>query len=240
MKQMATEQVGDSLRAGNASWSFGGDVPDTFDEHVERSVPLYHEGHDLVLGLADFFLSGGSTCYELGCSTGALIHKIAQRHREKRIRAFGIDIQPEMIAYARKHCGSPPVTFVEADIVEADLEPADLVVSYYTMQFVRPRYRQDVIDRIYETLHWGGALVLFEKVRSPDARFQDIMTAMYTDYKRMRGYRPDEILAKARSLKGVLEPFSSQANIDMLRRAGFVDVMSVMKYLSFEGFLAIK
>jgi tRNA (cmo5U34)-methyltransferase len=41
-------------------------------------------------------------------------------------------------------------------------------------------------------------------------------------------------------LKGVLEPFSSKANIDMMARAGFEDIITVIKYICFEGFLAIK
>jgi tRNA (cmo5U34)-methyltransferase len=48
--------------------------------------------------------------------------------------------------------------------------------------------RQTLIDRIYERLHWGGALIMFEKVRAPDARFQDYATQIYTDYKLRRGY----------------------------------------------------
>ena len=47
-------------------------------------------------------------------------------------------------------------------------------------------------------------------------------------------------MAKSDSLRGVLESFSSAANIDMLRRAGFADVMSIFKHVCFEGFLAIK
>ena len=132
------------------------------------------------------------------------------------------------------------VSIVTADIADFDFEPADLIVAYYTVQFIRPRYRQLLIDRIYSSLNWGGAFVLFEKVRSPDARFQDVMTALYTDYKIDRGYSADEIVGKSRSLKGVLEPFSTQGNLDLLSRAGFSDVMSVMKYVCFEGFLAIK
>jgi tRNA (cmo5U34)-methyltransferase len=54
------------------------------------------------------------------------------------------------------------------------------------------------------------------------------------------GYSPDEIVSKTRSLKGVLEPFSSKGNYDMLERAGFQDVNTVLKYLCFEGVLAIK
>ena len=81
---------------------------------------------------------------------------------------------------------------------------------------------------------------MVEKVRAPDARFQDIMNQVYVDYKLAQGFSSSEIVNKSRSLKGVLEPFSSKANIDMLKRAGFKDVLSVFKYGFFEGFLAIK
>src|SRR3546814_18381109 len=89
--------------------------------------------------------------------------------------------------------------------------------------------RQQLIDKIYQTLQWGGAFLLFEKVRGPDARFQDILTTLYNDHKLKQGYTPDEIVSKARSLKGVLEPFSTQGNLDLLKRAGFADVTTVMK-----------
>jgi tRNA (cmo5U34)-methyltransferase len=136
--------------------------------------------------------------------------------------------------------GLDNVSFLVDDITQVPLEPCDLVTSYYTIQFVRPSVRQQLIDRIYQSLQWGGAFVLFEKVRGNDARFQDILTGLYTDYKLDQGYSADEIVAKSRSLKGVLEPFSSQGNIDLLRRAGFTDVTSIFKYICFEGFLAIK
>ena len=53
-------------------------------------------------------------------------------------------------------------------------------------------------------------------------------------------FNETEIIHKSRSLKGILEPFSTQANFDMMRRAGFEDCMTVAKNLCFEGFLAIK
>jgi tRNA (cmo5U34)-methyltransferase len=100
--------------------------------------------------------------------------------------------------------------------------------------------RQQFFDKIYASLNWGGALLLFEKVRAPDARFQDLATTVYNDFKLAQGYTGEEIVAKTRSLKGVLEPFSTQGNLDMLARSGFVDMMTVMKWVNFEGFLAIK
>ena len=49
-----------------------------------------------------------------------------------------------------------------------------------------------------------------------------------------------EILLKTRSLRGVLDPYTSEENIRYLKRAGFKDIMSVQKFLCFEGFLAVK
>ena len=37
-----------------------------------------------------------------------------------------------------------------------------------------------------------------------------------------------------------MEPFSSDANLKMLKRAGFKDIITILKFLNFEGFLAIK
>ena len=62
----------------------------------------------------------------------------------------------------------------------------------------------------------------------------------YNEFKIQQGFRPNEIIAKSNSLKGVLEPFSTLGNISLLKRAGFKDIMTVFKYGSFEGFLAIK
>lgn len=235
-------KVGHNIAAENASWSFGGDVPDHFVPHIRQSVPLYDEGHALVCELSDFFISARSVVYELGVSTGQLLRRLAERHPQKpEVRWIGLDVEPAMAAKARAHCaGIPNISIEEADIRLCELEPADMIVAYYTMQFVPPRDRQALFDRIYQALNWGGAFIMFEKVRSPDARFQDIMTSLYNDFKLKQGFTPDEILTKTRSLKGVLEPFSTEGNLGLLQRAGFVDVTTVLKYVCFEGFLAIK
>ena len=54
------------------------------------------------------------------------------------------------------------------------------------------------------------------------------------------GYSHEEILNKTRSLKGVMEPFSTNGNLDMLKRAGFKDISTVIKDICFQGFIAIK
>lgn len=235
------ENTGDKIQAKNASWSFGGNVCDKFDEHVSKSVPLYKIGHDLILKISDFFINNESVCYELGCSTGPLTYALAERNQNKKARFIGYDIEEPMVNKARERCKDmKSVTLKASDILDVEFEKADLIIAYYTIQFIKPKNRQLLIDRIYQSLNWGGAFLLFEKVRAPDARFQDMMTTIYTDYKIDQGYNADEIVSKTRSLKGVLEPFSTQGNRDLMTRAGFVDIMTVMKYVSFEGFLAIK
>jgi len=233
--------VGDSIKAENANWTFSGKVSKTFDQHVSKSVPFYHEGHDLIAKISDFFLQNGSLCYDLGCSTGELTRILAARNRNKDVQFIEIDREDGMVEEAREKCKDfTNVKVIKSDLIEIEFEKADLIVSNYTIQFTKPKNRQILFDRIYNSLNWGGGFLLFEKVRAPDARFQDMTTAIYTDFKIEQGYNADEIVSKTRSLKGVLEPFSTQGNLELLKRAGFVDVMTIMKYVCFEGFLAIK
>jgi tRNA (cmo5U34)-methyltransferase len=233
--------VGDGIEADNAAWSFDA-AADGFDAHVRKSVPLYDEGHELVCQLSDFFLPPDARVVELGCATGALARRLLDHHAKRAdLRYLGIDSSAAMIEAAAARCaGDPRARFALEDVAALAFEPCSLVVSYYTLQFVHPRSRQDVIRRIYDALEWGGAFLLFEKVRAPDARFQDVASQIYQEFKLQREFSEAEILNKQRSLKGILEPFSTQGNLDLLRRAGFVDVMTVMKWVCFEGFLAIK
>jgi tRNA (cmo5U34)-methyltransferase len=233
-------QSGDKIDAKNANWKFNGSMVEHFEAHVKKSVPLYEEGHDLIKKLSDYFVKDDSLCYELGSSAGTLTNKLATHHAFRNAKFTGIEIEQDMVNKANELYKSPNLSFICDDMNTMTLEKSDLIVSYYTIQFIHPKLRQQLIDKIYESLNWGGAFILYEKVRANDARFQDIISNLYMEYKLDQGYQPKEIIAKAKSLKGVLEPFSTEGNIDMLKRAGFVDILSVQKYMNFEGFLVIK
>ena len=80
-----------------------------------------------------------------------------------------------MIDKAREHCkDAMNVEILQEDVRLFEYENADMMVSYYCMQFIPPRDRQEIFNKVYKSLNWGGAFILFEKVRGPDARFQDI------------------------------------------------------------------
>ena len=77
------------------------------------------------------------------------------------------------------------------------------------------------------------------KNKSARCKIQDYLNHAYTNFK-LQKFSSSEIISKANSLIGVMEPFSSQGNIDLMKRAGFKDICTVSKVLCFEGFLAIK
>ena len=132
------------------------------------------------------------------------------------------------------------ISFIHADIVKYKFKKCDLVSSYYTMQFIEPSKRQLVLNKIFKSLNIGGSFVFFEKVRATNSKFQDIFSSNYNEFKIRNGFSKKEIFDKTRSLRGVLEPFTTKKNIAMLKKAGFADVEIVMKYNCFEGYLAIK
>ncbi len=231
---------GDNIKTTSASWTFGDDVPKNFSSHVSKSVPLYDLGQDLILEYSEFFVAPKDIIYDVGCSTGVLTAKLADKYKDKNISIIGLDIQANMIGQAKKENDRKNIKYIKSDIFKNVFKKTNLIVSYYTIQFTPPKMRQEIFNKIYESLNWGGALLMFEKVRAPDARFQDYSVQIYNEYKLKSGYDEANIINKSRSLKRVLEPFSSEANYELMKRAGFKDIMTIQKYVCFEGFLAIK
>jgi tRNA (cmo5U34)-methyltransferase len=231
--------VGDGITTPAGSWTFGGEVPAAFDAHVARSVPAYTEGQELIADIADQLVPPGGRVYDLGCSTGSLTAQLAERLAPRRVEVIGVDREPGMIERAELRCaGLPQVRFETASLQELTLEPADLVVSYYTLQFVPLRARSEILARIHEALVPGGTFVLFEKVLASSARNQATAAGAYADWKGRQGFDDEEIAAKARSIRGVLQPLSPEENDAMLRAAGFDDLMRVFRWVLFEGLIA--
>tara|TARA_B100000427_G_scaffold297240_1_gene277469 strand:+ start:23 stop:724 length:702 start_codon:yes stop_codon:yes gene_type:complete len=221
------------------TWKFNKNVTLNFDNHVKKSVPFYEVSHDITLQLTNFFLKEKSVCYDLGSSTGILLNKIYLKYKkEKKLKLIGIDNSKEMVKYAKKKYSK--INFINKSLINYKFKKSDMITSLYTMQFVNPKDRQVLFNNIYKSLNWGGAFVLFEKIRGSDARFQDILNFLYFDFKKKKGLKKNEILNKEESLRSVLEPYTINANIDFLKRAGFKDIMPIMQYLNFKGFLAIK
>ena len=44
-------KIGNKVYSNNSNWSFSGKIVNKFDKHINDSVPLYQEGHKIILNL---------------------------------------------------------------------------------------------------------------------------------------------------------------------------------------------
>ena len=140
--------AGDGIKTESASWTFGNDVPKSFSDHVKKSVPLYGLGQDLILDLSDFFVSTGSNIYDLGCSTGVLTAKLADKHSAKKTTIIGIDCEKNMIDQANVENPRDNINYLNEDMLYSEITQTDFIVSYYTIQFTHPKVRQLNFNKI--------------------------------------------------------------------------------------------
>ena len=225
------------------AWTFGDNVPKKFNAHIEKSVPYYKEGHELIKKLSDFFLTNKSRCYDLGSSTSSLLIKLSKFSNKKDLQFIGLDVEKSMVEFSKKNIKNKKIKNIKIlckDIAKYNFKKSNLIISYYTIQFVNPSYRQKLINKIFDALNWGGAFIFFEKIRGNDARFQDILTSLYSDFKEQNNFPALDILKKTKSIRGVFEPYSNFGNKSYLKRAGFKDVQTIFQYLCFKGYLCIK
>ncbi len=234
--------VGSGIESSDSSWKFSGKVAEKFPEHVRRSVPYYEDGHNLIANLSNFYLKDNSVCYEIGTSHGELIEKVYKKNVALKNTSYvGIDISKDMINKANQRVpNNNQIYFKATDAVSSDYKDSDLFISNYSMQFIPLEQRYKMAGKIYNSLNKGGGFILFEKVLDDASIFQDIVSQLYVEFKIENGFSFGEIISKSKSLKGVLTPLTTSGNIDMLKQAGFKDITTIMKYLNFEGFLAVK
>ncbi len=224
-------------------WSFGGKIPKNFDTHIKKSVPFYSEGHQIIIGLSDYFLSKNSVCYDLGCSSASLLTRLSKFTNKDKIKFYGLEINKDMYKFAKKNLKFSKIRNIKLynkDVNNFKLSKSNLIISYYTLQFIHPSLRQKIYDKIYKSLNWGGAFIIFEKVRGNDARFDNILNSLYWDFKEKNQFTSKEIIEKSKSLRGVLEPFTDIGNLGYLKRSGFSDIQTIFQYLCFKGYLCIK
>ena len=99
-----------------------------------------------------------------------------------------------MIKYAKNK--KSKIKFIKKNIMTVNFKKSDFISSMYTIQFLHPKDRQVLINKIYKSLNWGGAFNLFEKIRAKDARFQDLLNFLLFDYKKKNKINSKDILLK--------------------------------------------
>jgi tRNA (cmo5U34)-methyltransferase len=241
-REREAHAVDQLITALPGEWRFDHEVAQDFDQHVRRSVPLYDQAQQMIVEMSEWFVRDGMSVYDLGTSTGETIHQLQHKHAGKKdVRFVGIDNSLPMLEKARAKCGNGNVHFLHQNLTATSEFPdAGLVTALYTLQFLPVSERRKVLERVHRDLKEGGAILIVEKLRGESSIFEDIWLELYWDMKQRSGLNADQVLAKARSLRGVLVPLSVSENVAMLHDAGFACVDVFMKWYNFAGLIAIK
>jgi len=233
-----------SVKTPIADFKFGKDVAVVFDDMLDRSVPFYSEMQRMIAEMAADFAMPGTNIYDLGCSTGTtLINLDAAINRQVKI--IGVDNSPEMLERCRAKLLSHGFER-EHELLCADLnngvqvDNASMVLMVLTLQFLRPLYRDVLIEQILRGLNTNGCLILVEKVIGEDSLFNRLFIKYYYEMKKSHGYSELEISQKREALENVLIPYKLLENREMLMRAGFRYCDTFFKWYNFCGMIAVK
>lgn len=227
-----------------ADFSFNSTVAGVFDDMVSRSVPFYCEIQRMVCELARDFAQPDTCLFDIGCSTATTLLAL-DRVVDSGVKFVGVDNAPDMLNKASEKIASSgtarSITLREADLNQGlAIDNASVATMLLTLQFVRPLYRERVMDAIYRGLDVHGCLLLVEKLTSEDTTFNRLFIEHYYDFKRRNGYSATEIAKKREALENVLIPYRLDENVRLLRDVGFKSTEVFFRWYNFCGIVAIK
>jgi len=222
-------------------FEFDEEVAAVFDDMLERSVPFYKESQKMTEFFALKNLPENGILYDLGCSTATLLLNV---HRKLEVKAslIGLDNSEAMLAQARRkrEAYGANVEVLNADVLEYEYKEANVFISNYTLQFIRPLVREELVKKIAASLKKEGVFIFSEKVISHHSKLNKDLIERYYDFKKEQGYSEYEIMQKREALENVLVPYSEEENVKMALNSGFSHCEVVLRWANFCTFIAIK
>lgn len=221
-------------RSHIVDFAFDESVASVFPDMIRRSVPGYETVIPLSGLLAARYAREGSRIYDLGCSLGATTLALLDRIGDTECEIVAIDNSAAMIERARvDRDWDPRVTFLYADVLDAPIDGASVVLMNYLLQFIDPQERQSLLQRIRDGMLPGGALILSEKLAG-NAQFE----AAHEDFKRANGYSELEVSQKRAALESVMVPDTLDTHIARLNDVGFRDMSVWFRCLNWASMIA--
>ena len=224
-------------------FEFDEEVAAVFDDMLARSVPFYKESQNITQFFALKQLQNGGLLYDLGSSTASLLINISKKlPTGSDTTLVGLDNSEAMLEQARKKCIAlgAEVILENADILDYDYKEADVFVSNYTLQFIRPLVREELVKKIADSLKKDAIFIFSEKVISHHSKLNKDLIECYYEFKKEQGYSEFEISQKREALENVLVPYSEDENIKMAKNCGFSHCEVVFRWANFATFIAIK
>ncbi|WP_034915443.1 carboxy-S-adenosyl-L-methionine synthase CmoA [Erwinia sp. 9145] len=225
-------------------WTFDERVAEVFPDMIQRSVPGYSNIISMIGMLAGRFVQPHTQVYDLGCSLGAATLSVRRNIQAEGCKIVAVDNSPAMIERCRRHIDAfraeTPVEVIEADIRDVVIENASMVVLNFTLQFLAPDERQQLLKKVCEGMRPGGALVLSEKFSFADKDVGELLFNMHHDFKRANGYSELEISQKRSMLENVMLTDSVEIHKARLHNAGFAHAELWFQCFNFGSLVALK
>lgn len=223
------------------TWSFNEKVAKIFDTHVNQSIPLYNEFHKQSAKIAEFYCKENALIYDLGCSTGKFMVEVCKYKRSLQI--IGVDNSKKMIQIAKRKTSkvkNNKINFIYDDLFNVKFKKSNFIFCGLLMPFFNKIEQKKLVKKIYSSLGFGDAAIIFNKSLSKYSNFENIFNQLYSDFKLKKGINASDILKKTRSLRSVHTINTPDYDIELFKKIGFRKIDIFFKYLNFTGFIIEK
>lgn len=218
-----------------------------FPDMIKRSVPGYPTIVENIGVLAAQFAQPHTRLYDLGSSLGAVTQALRRHVSTEGVQIYAVDNSAAMVSRCREYLTAQeslfqellPVEVIEGDILQLPLEPCSVVAMNFTLQFIAPEQRLDLLKKIRQALHPQGALILSEKIRFDDESEQTLLNDLHIAFKRANGYSELEIAQKRTAIENVMKIDTLAIHKARLAEAGFSRVVVWFQCLNFVSLLAL-
>lgn len=223
---------------------FDENVADVFPDMIQRSIPGYLSILQTIGDLAADFVTDESNVYDLGCSLGAASMAIARNTGHCHCNIIGIDSSQAMVERCQRKVQSfslpNPVVVSCQKAQDVQIEKASMVVMNFTLQFIPPNDRVELLRKIYQGLNAGGILVLSEKIQHETSRGNELLIDLHHKFKRENGYSELEVSQKRAALENVMLTDTFETHEKRLKDAGFDTVVRWFQCYNFTSMVAVK
>lgn len=227
-----------------ASFRFDENVARVFPDMIKRSVPGYITIIAMTGMLAGKYARPGTNCYDLGCSLGASTLAMRQNDLPDGCKIIGVDNSAAMLERCRRIIDTDshqtPVELLCADVLDTQVSNASVVVLNFTLQFIDPAARDQLIQRIYTGMQAGGIMVLSEKVRFEDPHLDELNIELHHQFKKANGYSDLEIAQKRNALEDIMIPETLNRHRQRIAAAGFSSCDVWFQCFNFASLIALK
>ena len=227
-----------------SEFRFDQSVAEVFPDMIQRSVPGYSTIVDTMGQICARYAQPQSNIYDLGCSLGAVSLAASKYIKSEDCHILAIDNSQAMAQRCELHVKAfkavTPISVICDDIQNIEIKNASCVVMNFTLQFIPPEQRIDIMHKIFAGLNSGGVLLLSEKLSHNTQQGNDLMIDLHHEFKRRNGYSELEISQKRTALEDVMRTETFEQHKERLEQVGFTDVVRWFTCYNFASMVAIK